>query len=276
MTRPRLAAPPGACDCHFHVFEPARFPYAEVRRYTPAPASYADYRKVMGRLGLDRAVVVQPSVYGSDNRAILAALREDPVALRAVAVLGPEHCESELAVMHRAGVRGIRVNYAFAGAVPPPDLRSLADRIAPFGWHLQLLTDVSDPDVHLGRLGNLPVEVVIDHMGHAPAARALAAPGFRDLLTLLSEGRAWVKLSGAYRISAQGAPDYADVRPVVEALAEAAPERLVWASDWPHPAHDGTPPEAASLLDLLGDWFSDEALRRKVLVGNPARLYRFD
>lgn len=275
MTRPRLAAPPGACDSHIHVFAPARYPYAAERGYTPDPAPIAAYREVMARLGLARAVIVQPSVYGCDNRATLAAVREGGDGFRAVAVLGDEHGERELEEFHQAGVRGVRVNDLFAGDGPPPDLESLAARIVPFGWHLQILTNLCAPKADMGRLAALPVEVVIDHMGHAPAAQALAAPAFANLLALMRDGRAWVKLSGAYRIAPYGGPDFAEVRPLAEALVEAAPERLVWGSDWPHPALEGPLPETAALLDLLLDWIPDAPLRRRVLVDNPARLYGF-
>ncbi len=276
MTGPSVATTPaGACDCHVHVFGPlARFPYAEGRAYTPPEAPFEDYRAVMEGLGLQRAVLVQPSVYGTNNRAMLDALGRGGAAFRGVAVIGPEHRDRDLEALHGLGVRGARVNTLFPGASEGIGIEEVARRIAPFGWHLQLLADVSEFPNLARRLGRLPVECVIDHLGHLPAARGADDPGFRDLLALLGEGRCWVKLSAPYRLGA-GGPPYADVRPLAEAALRAAPDRLVWGSDWPHPAIPGPTPGAADLLALLADWVPDESLRRKLLVDNPAKLYGF-
>ena len=273
--------PPGACDCHLHVFGPlARYPYASDRAYSPPEASFETYRtSVMERLGLGRAVLVQPSVYSTDNRAMLAAMAADREgggpSFRSVAVIGDEN-EAALADLHQAGVRGVRVNRLFPGAEEADDLDRLAARIAPFGWHLQILIDVSEAPDRVRRLGDLPVPVVIDHLGHMPAARGRDHPGFQALLGLLRDGRAWVKLSAPYRLSAQEGPPYDDVRPLAEAVLAAAPDRAVWGSDWPHPAIPGPPPQPGRLLDPLFDWIDDADLGRRVLVDNPARLYGFD
>ncbi len=269
------ALPPGACDCHVHVFgSPARYPFAVGRAYTPAEASFRSYRAVMRSLGLARAVLVQPSVYGTDNRAMLDALRQGGAAVRGVAVIGAQG-EDGLAALAAAGVCGVRVNRLFPGAAEIADLDALAGRIAPLGWHLQLLIDVAESVDLLKRLGSLPVATVIDHLGHMPAALGRDHPGFQTLLALLHEGRSWVKLSAPYRLSARSGPPYDDVRPFAEAVLEAAPDRVVWGSDWPHPAIQGPTPHPANLLDPLFDWVDDEDLRRRVLVDNPARLYRF-
>jgi predicted TIM-barrel fold metal-dependent hydrolase len=151
----------------------------------------------------------------------------------------------------------------------------LAARIAPFGWHLQVLIDVAETTGLAKRLGSLPVATVIDHLGHMPAALGSDHPGFQDLLALLREGRSWVKLSAPYRLSARSGPPYDDVRPFAEAVLEAAPDRVVWGSDWPHPAIEGPRPHPATLLDPLFDWVDDADLRRRVLVENPVRLYGF-
>ncbi len=268
--------PPGACDCHVHVFGPvARFPYAEARAYTPPEAPLQSYRSVMEGLGLSRAVLVQPSVYGTDNRALLAAMKDGAGSFRGVAVIGEEN-DDALAALHEAGVRGVRVNRLFPGAPEASDLSELAARIAPLGWHLQLLIDVSREPDQVRRLAELPVPAVVDHLGHLPAALGPGHPGFQALLGLLRDGRAWVKLSAPYRLSARNGPPYDDLRPVAEALLEAAPERAVWGSDWPHPAIRGPRPDPATLLDPLFDWVEDPGLRRRVLADNPTRLYGFD
>ena len=188
--------------------------------------------------------------------------------------IGDEN-EDALADLHQAGVRGVRVNRLFPGVEEADDLDRLAARIAPFGWHLQILIDVSEAPDRVRRLGDLPVPVVIDHLGHMPAARGCDHPGFQALLGLLRDGRAWVKLSAPYRLSIQEGPPYDDVRPLAEALLGAAPDRMVWGSDWPHPAISRPPPQPGRLLDPLFDWIGDEDLRRQVLVDNPARLYRY-
>jgi predicted TIM-barrel fold metal-dependent hydrolase len=272
------ALPPGACDCHVHVFgRPSRYPFAAGRAYTPPEASFRSYQAVMRGLGLTRAVLVQPSVYGTDNRAMLDAMRHGGPAVRGVAVIGaPDDCgEDDLAALDAAGVRGVRMNTLFPGAEGAGDLDELAARIAPFGWHLQVLIDVAESAGLVKRLGSLPVATVIDHLGHMPAAVGHDHPGFQDLLALLREGRSWVKLSAPYRLSARSGPPYDDVRPFAEAVLEAAPDRVVWGSDWPHPAIEGPRPDPATLLDPLFDWVDDPDLRRRVLVDNPARLYGF-
>ncbi|MDX1575653.1 MAG: amidohydrolase family protein [Kiloniellales bacterium] len=251
-----------------------RFPFATERAYTPPEAHFPTYRSVMEGLGLSRAVLVQPSVYGTDNRALLDALAQGRAEMRGVAVIGDE-ADQDLAALHAAGVRGVRVNRLFPSAPAVADLGELAGRIAPFGWHLQLLIDVSQAPDQVRRLADLPVPTVIDHLGHLPAALGCDHPGFQALLGLLRDGRSWVKLSAPYRLSAQAGPPYDDLRPMAEALLDAAPERALWGSDWPHPAIGGPRPDPAKLLDPLFDWIDDPALRRRVLVDNPARLYGF-
>ena len=275
---PAGALPPGACDCHVHVFgRPSRYPLAAGRAYTPPEASFRSYQAVMRGLGLTRAVLVQPSVYGTDNRAMLDAMRHGGPAVRGVAVIGaPDDCGvDDLAALDAAGVRGVRMNTLFPGPEGTDDLDELAARIAPFGWHLQVLIDVAETTGLAKRLGSLPVATVIDHLGHMPASLGRDHPGFQDLLALLREGRSWVKLSAPYRLSGRSGPPYDDVRPFAEAVLEAAPDRVVWGSDWPHPAIEGPRPHPATLLDPLFDWVDDADLRRRVLVENPAHLYGF-
>ena len=274
--RPALAAPPGACDCHFHVFGPIReFPYLPGRSYTPPEASVEAYRRVMTALGIERCVIIQPSVYGTDNACTLAAMARLGPGCHGVAVLGDEVTEAELESMNAAGMRGVRFNLLYEGGPGLGPLTRVAERIAPFGWHVQLLIDGRGLPEMRPSLDALPVPIVVDHMGHIPAAAGVDHPGNRALIRLAREGRCWVKLSGAYYLS-DAWPRYADVAPLARALIAAAPERMVWGTDWPHPAARGKVPNDGDVMDLLADWTDgDAALRRRVLVDNPARLYGF-
>ncbi|MDJ0896167.1 MAG: amidohydrolase family protein [Alphaproteobacteria bacterium] len=277
---PKLAVPAGAVDTHAHVFGPAtRYAYAEDRRYTPPDALLSDYRRMLAALGVDRGVLVQPSVYGTDNTAMVDALAEAertaPNTFRAVAVVDPDIPETELDRLHEAGVRGVRCNLLFRGADEFAAAEQIAPRLAERGWHLQVLIDVSDFAPGLGALARLPIDVVLDHMGHVPVANGIDHPGFRDVLALVREGRTWVKLSGAYRITGlEGAP-YTDVVPFARALIEANPDRMVWGTDWPHPSIRTAMPNDGDLLDALADWTPDPDLQRKILVDNPEALYGF-
>jgi predicted TIM-barrel fold metal-dependent hydrolase len=266
---------PGACDCHVHVFGPQdRFPYAAERRYTPPDALIGDYQAAMRTVGLDRAVLTAPSVHGLDNRALLHGLRTGGASLRGVAMVAADVSDAALRELHAAGVRAIRTQLKPGGSKPLTlgELRALAERVAPLGWHVEIHLDVSAlPDIDELCAG-FPVPVVIEHMGHLPTSRGLDNPGFRALLRFLASG-AWVKLSGAYIASETGAP-YEDVRPFAEALLEAAPQRAVWGSNWPHP-HQDTVPDDRELARTLSAWTDDAALLREVLVDNPGTLYNF-
>jgi len=274
--RPALAAPTGSCDTHFHIFGPAdRFAYQADRSYTPPDASVESYSHMCATLGIERHVIIQPSVYGTDNRCTLDAMQRLGPQCRAVAVIDESFTDDDLAALDAAGVRGIRFNLLFLGGTGMESLENLSKRVAPRGWHVQLLLDGRDlPDL-AGRLRNLPLDIVIDHMGHAPASLGVDHPANRAMLDLVDGGRCWVKLSGAYRISAETVP-YRDVLPLARALAEAGPERMLWGSDWPHPSITCPMPNDGDLLDLLADWVPDPAARQKVLVDNPAALYGFD
>ncbi|MCM2329435.1 MAG: amidohydrolase family protein [Lysobacter sp.] len=278
---PRFAFPPLACDCHAHILGPAsRFPWSPDRVYTPPDCLLPDYRAILATLGVARAVLVQPSVYGTDNAVLLGALREAGPSMRGVAVVDWSVDEATLESLHAAGVRGARVNVVDVregqgrGVLPVERLRALAGRIAARGWHLELLLHV-DEFAGLERdLADFPVEVVFGHLGYMRTDRGLAAPGFRALLRLLRAGRAWAKFTGPYRIST-GALPHADVVPFAHALIEAAPGQVVWGSDWPHVMVKGAMPNDGDLADLLPAWVPDEGARRAVLVDNPARLYGF-
>ncbi len=275
--RPRLKAPPGAVDTHFHVFGPTtRYPYTPARSYTPPEAPLSRYRDLLDRLGIDRAVIVHPSVHGTDNRVTLDALDASRDWMRGVAVVDETVSEAELREMHEHGVRGLRINVLFKGGVGFDAARRLADKIKDLGWHLQFLIDISATPEFARELAALPVDSVVDHMGHMSTAKGVDHPAFQNLLALVREGRTWVKLSGAYRMTQEREPPYGDVAPFAQALVAANPDRMLWATDWPHPAVTIPMPDDAALLNMLGDWAPEAAMQRRILVDNPARLYGFD
>lgn len=274
--RPALVLPPGSCDCHAHVFGPAaRFPYSTPRSYTPPDSPLAEYLAMHDTLGVQRGVLVQPSVYGTDNSAMMDALHAHPERLRGVAVVAPDVPEAELDVLHAGGVRGVRVNVLFKGGVPISAARPLAERIAARGWHVQFLIDVGNHPELDRELAGFPTPVVIDHMGHCAVARVPTDPGFAALMRLLDTGRCWVKLSGPYRITARQAVPFDDVAPVARTLVRRRPDRMVWGTDWPHPSIATAMPNDADLVEMLADWVPDADTRRRILVDNPAELYDF-
>ena len=273
--KPRLEIPPGSCDCHAHIFGPVdKYPFTPNRSYTPPEASVEAYRRMLAALGFERAVIVQPSVYGIDNRCTRDAVVASGGKWRGVAVVEPCVAEARLADLHSDGFRGVRINLLFKGGLQMNALEQIAHSIRALGWHVQLLLDARDLPKLAERLRELPVDFVVDHMGHMPASLGTEHPGFQTLLELLRGGRCWVKLSGAYRISANPQP-YDDAVPFARALVETAPDKLVFGTDWPHPSIKVPMPQDASLLDLLPVWAPDEVTRRKILVDNPARLYDF-
>lgn len=263
--------PAGTCDTHFHVFGPqARYPMDPRRGYTPHECSLDDYRRVMAAIGIARGVIVQPSVYGTDNSATLDALREGGPEFRAIVVPAANVGDDELERMHGLGVRGVRLNLVNPQVVGVEDTLAIVRRMASRGWHLQVQLELGrDPDSLRAICAKAQVPVVVDHMGKVP-------PSTRDhpLMDMLAAGACWVKLSAPYRVSAEAAP-HADLTGLVRAMADANPDRLLWGSDWPHTElHHGTP-AAASLAALVHAWFPDEAMRQRVCVANPARLYGF-
>lgn len=276
------AVPAGACDCHAHVFGPAaRYPYAAPRSYTPDDAPLDSYLAHLDRLGCARGVLVQPSAYGRDNRAMLDALAALPQRLRGVAVAGAELTRAVLLQWHAAGVRGLRANEFrrdgkpyYQNGVRLAEIEPFYAVMAELGWHLQLWIDTRDlPDL-LPALARAPVPIVVDHMGRMEHRHGVNHPGFQALVREVGAGRLWAKLSGTYRLGAT-APDYDEARPFHDALVAANDDNLVWGSDWPHPRPEGPVPDAKHLLDLFLAWTPQAARRRKILTGNPARLYGF-
>ena len=266
ITIPRIAVPADACDTHMHIVGPvAKYPFAAIRSLSPPEASWSDYRRTAAKLGLDRCVIVQPSFYGSDNRCTLDALKESEGRARAVVVVDADVTEGEILKMHALGARGVRAQMVSKGGLTFDAIERVASRIAPFGWHLQLYLDARDLPGLIGRLRQLPVPIVFDHMAHVIEASGTDEPGFRALLDLLADGRAWVKLSNAL---------FPPSRERARMLAQANPDRILWGSDWPHVAHsDAGVPDDGVLINELADWVPDEGLRHNVLVENPNQLY---
>lgn len=271
---PKQQAPALSCDCHFHIFGPFdRFPMDEGRSYSSPPALVPDYLAMAETVGLQRMVVVQASIYGTDNRVTLDAVAQFGLhRARGVAVIDDSFDEAALRLMHDQGIRGVRFNMVSGNGTPEHQLEALARLVAPLGWHIQVYADGPKLLALGGLLARLPVEVVIDHCGGVQAGLGVQHPQFQALLRLLDSGRAWVKACH-YRASSAGAP-FADVEANVKALVAAAPERCLWGTDWPHPQMDPAP-EAGRLLDQFFAWVPDASVRQKVLVDNPARLYGF-
>jgi 2-pyrone-4,6-dicarboxylate lactonase len=272
---PKFAVPAFACDTHAHVIGvPPAWELVPNRSYTPPEARIETYLAMLDAQHMARGVLVQPSVHGVDNGLMLKALERAPERLRGVAVVLPTISDSELDALHEAGVRGIRFNVLFGGGVGIENIDILARRIARLNWHVQLLIDARSL-VELGpTVLRLPVDVVFDHMGHMPTNQMASHAGFEWQLRLLREQRAWVKLSGAYRFSVLGAP-FTDAIEPARRLYDAAPDRCVWGSDWPHVAVPGPMFNTGELLDLFRQTFPVAEDRKRILADNPARLYGF-
>ena len=272
--KPKYAPPPGACDAHCHIFGPAaKFPYVPERRYTPPDAPKEKLRALHEHLGLSRAVLVQASCHGGDNRAMLDAIAWSKGAWRGVAMVGDEASESELRALHDGGVRGVRFNFVrHLGGAPDARVfeRTLA-MIAPLGWHVVLHFDAEDIEAHADLFRRMRVPFVIDHMGRVDAGHGLDQRPFAMLLELMKNLLAWVKISGPERISATGRP-FRDAIPFAAALVQAAPDRVLWGTDFPHP-NVKVMPNDCELVDLFAETVPDERLRKQLLVDNPTRLY---
>ena len=274
---PKLSLPRGSCDCHAHVFGPQnRYAFLPDAKYIAPDASAADYARMLRTIGCDRAVLVQPSVYGTDNSAMLDALRSGIFPFRGVAVVDENVTDRELEDMHEAGVRGVRINLAaWTPGLKLEQAPRLAQRLKPLGWHLQFFVDFKNMPELEAHLTKLPIDIVLDHFGKTNAGDGVDAPPFQALLRLLERENCWAKIMGVYFVSQQY-PHFADVAPLARAVVARAPDRTVWATDWPHPMGLDQMPNDGDLADMLADWIPDEAQRKKVLVDNPARLYGFD
>lgn len=269
--------PPNACDAHCHVFGPAaRFPFAPDRAYTPPDSGIDDFEQLQRQLGLTRAVFVQASCHGTDNSAMLHAIEQGAGRYAGVAMIDESFSVADIGRLDEAGVSGTRFNFvAHLGGAPDLDaFWNIVERVEPFGWHIVLHFDATDLPDYTELLDRLPCPFVIDHMARVPTADGIDQEPFQALLELLDDERAWVKISGAERLTADGPPPYDDVVPYAQALIEAAPDRVLWGTDWPHP-NVRRMPDDGDLVDLLAAFAPDESTRNRILVTNPERLYRF-
>jgi D-galactarolactone isomerase len=272
---PKLKPPPNACDCHIHVYD-GGFPAAPYAKLRPPDASADAYRLLQKRIGTTRNVVVTPSTYGTDNACTLDAMAKLGASARGVAVVDTSVTDAELKRLHDLGIRGIRFNLVQSGATTIEMLEPLSKRVNDLGWHVQIHMLGNAIVENADLFQRLPSPIVFDHMAHIPQPAGIDHPAFALMLKMLDHGRTWVKLSGAYMETKVGPPTYADVNKVAQAYVKAAPERLVWASDWPHPTEKAdSKPDDAVLFDLLADWAPDEAVRNRILVDNPVALYGF-
>jgi predicted TIM-barrel fold metal-dependent hydrolase len=291
-TRVGFAVPDGACDCHVHVFgDPQRYPFVSGRVYTPETASIAELRACLDALHMDRVVIVQASVYGTDNRCTVDTVRELGRRARGVAVVDANTSDAALDDMAAAGVRGVRLNLMTAGVNDPSvalqAFTTAAERASKRTWHIQLNTSLKLIDAIRPQLQASPVPVVFDHFGGAAASAGVQQPGFDALVALVKSGTAYVKISGAADSVSRRAPDFSDVSPLANALVGANPQRILWGSNWPHPDSARVPgrkntdiaplmqTDDGRVLNLLAEWVPDAAVRRGILVENPARLYGF-
>ena len=272
---PKLKLPEGSCDAHCHVFGPAdRFPYAADRSYTPPDAPVEDLRRVHAVLGIDRAVIVQASCHGTDNAAMIDAIATSNGAYRGVAIVDGTVTDRALQDLDEGGVRGVRFNFVkHLGGTPDLDVFDrVLDRIQPLGWHVVLHLDAGDILEHAARISRIKVPFVIDHMGRVQAKNGLEQEPFRRLLDLMQNPLAWVKVCGPERVTSAGAP-FHDAVPFAQKLIEAAPDRTLWGTDFPHPNIAGDMPNDGDLVDILALAAPDEAQRRRILIDNPNTLY---
>jgi len=277
----KLKAPAGACDCHHHIYDAARFPVKQGVQVVPN-ARVEEYRLLQRRLGISRDIVVTPTPYPAtlaDNLVTLDAIKQLGGNARGVAIVSPEMSNADLKALDAGGVRGIRFSLTSgrpgaASTATPEIIEAMAKRVAPLGWHVQFNVTGEQIVAAAALLGRLATPIVLDHMGHLPQPAGIDHPAFAIVRALLDKGRTWVKMSVTYDSSKDGPPGYADVNRVGAAYVKAAPERLVWGSNWPHPSEPNKPDDAM-LFDLLAQWAPDEATRNRILVANPEALYGF-
>jgi D-galactarolactone isomerase len=271
-----LKAPPGACDCHHHIYDAAAFPPVSPQSRMQVNASVREYKMLQKRLGITRDIVVTPAPYVTDNRVTLDAIKQLGANARGVAVVHPDVTDAELKLLNDGGIRGIRfsVNDTTIANTRVDMIEPLAKRIAPLDWHVQINMG-AEQITRLENLWNrLPTQIVFDHMGHIPQPQGIAHPAYAMIRRLVDKGRTWVKLSVTYDNTTDGPPGYADITRVAQAYVKAAPERMVWGSNWPHP-NETAKPDDALVFDLMKQWAPDEATQKKVFVENPEKLYGF-
>ena len=270
----RLHVPKGACDTHMHFYDEKR--PAAPGTFRPGTFTVEDYRAMQQRLGLERVIVVQPNAYGDDNTVTMNAIRALGKSAKGVAVVKPAVEEAELERLSKAGICAVRIMTLHGGMLGFDVMDAVLARVHPFGWHANIQFDGRELPKYEAQIRRLPGKFVIDHTGKFLEPVTLEHAAFKSLLRLVDTGRCWVKLSAPYETSKTGAPKYEDVSRLAKALVKHAPERMLWASNWPHPsARKPAPPKDEDLLDLLADWAPDAGVQKRILADNPAELYGF-
>ena len=278
--KPNIILPQGSIDTHVHVFE-SKYKLSPVRGYTPPDATLVDLKHLHDTLGLDRVVFTQPSIYGTDNSAILDGINNLNGATsnraRGVVAVSLDVTDEELADFDAQGIRGIRLNTDNKGGMPIglDQIAQIAERIDDLNWHLEFLFPGQDILDLMPIFTSLKVPMSIGHFAYQPAKAGVEAPGFQSLLELMRQGNTWIKISGANRVSQTDLPPYDDVKPMAQALIEVTPDRIMWGTDWPHPNKYEVNPNDGDLVNAFGEWVIDESLRRKIMVDTPASFYRF-
>jgi len=276
-TNPSFSLPRGAVDAHCHVFGPGElFPFAPERKYTPADATKDDLWRLRDYLGFDRNVIVQATCHGDDNSAMVDALRSSQGRARGVATVRQTVTDGQLAAMHEAGVRGVRFNFVKRLVDPKPDAyyRDLVARITPLGWHAVIYFEAADLEERWELFTSLPVPVVVDHMGRPDVSKPVEGPEFSRFLAFMEQNpNVWCKVSCPERLSVEGPPSYADVRPFARTVVERFPDRVLWGTDWPHPNMKSHVPDDGLLVDVIPHIAVTQALQQALLVDNPTRLY---
>jgi predicted TIM-barrel fold metal-dependent hydrolase len=274
---PRISIPHGACDCHVHLVGPVdRYPFAQNRAFTPAAAPLPDLIAMLNRGGIDRAVLVQPSAYGTDNRCMLDALSAAGTRARGIVMVGENCTDEELHAMHLRGVRALRLDLFLRSSWPTADIIAYIERSVrrtqAIGWHVQFYTPGWVVRDLLPFLGGLDADFVIDHMGYMLESDGLTHADFDRLIDVIRGGRGWIKLSAPYRLAKDG--NFERLKPMARAIIDAAPDRIIWGSDWPHIPEGGK--DTGTLLNLLSEWAPDAEARKRILVSNPAKLFKFE
>ncbi len=279
--KPNITLPAGSIDTHVHVFDQTRYEMSPTRGYNPPDSTLDDLKHLHATLGVDRVVFTQPSTYDIDNSAILDGMAvlnaETPNRARVVAAFTMAITDAELADLDAKGIRGVRLNTDNQGGMPitMEEIPELAARINAFGWHIEFLFPGREMLDLMPVFEKLSVPMSIGHFAYQPATAGVEAPGFQALIKLVKDGNTWIKISGANRVSETDLPPYDDVKPMAHALIEANADRVIWGTDWPHPNKYEVNPNDGDLVNAFGDWVTDEAMRRKIMVDNPAALYRF-
>ena len=276
-SKPGYTPPPGAVDAHCHVFGPgAEFPFAESRKYTPCDASKHQLFALRDFLGFTRNVIVQATCHGADNAALVDALRHSNGSARGVATVTSSISDEALQVLHEAGVRGVRFNFVkrLVDALPHAELETIANKIAPLGWHSVIYFEAPDLAEHRSFFTSLPTTVVFDHMGRPDVSKPVEGDEFQQFVELLSEHEnLWTKVTCPERLSVTGPPHYDDFVPFAKHLVEAFPDRVLWGTDWPHPNLKSHMPDDGTLVDIIPRIATTDELQQRLLVHNPMSLY---